>query len=91
MTTTDLHWMDASEMARRFRNKSLSPVEATEACIARIEARDGDLNAFCLDRGKKLITEMEPGGGSSHSTGLTGITGLITRLILRVMARDIGR
>ncbi len=48
MTTTELHWMEAAEIAARVRDKSLSPVEVTEACIARIEARDGELNAFCL-------------------------------------------
>ncbi len=48
MTATDLHWMDASEIAARVRDKTISPVEVTEACIARIEQRDGELNAFCL-------------------------------------------
>lgn len=48
MTATDLHWMDASEIAARIRDKTLSPVEVTEACIARIELLDGALNAFCL-------------------------------------------
>ena len=48
MTETDLHWMDATEMAARIRAKSLSPVEVTEACIARIEKLNDSLNAFCL-------------------------------------------
>ncbi|TNF18259.1 MAG: hypothetical protein EP318_18375 [Rhodobacteraceae bacterium] len=48
MTAPDLHWMDASEIAARVRDKTLSPVEVTEACFARIEKLDGDLNAFCL-------------------------------------------
>ena len=66
MTATDLHWMDASEIAERVRDKSLSPVEVTEACIARIEQRDGELNAFCLpmfdiarDKAKKAEDSAE--------------------------------
>ncbi len=48
MTQTELHWMDASEIASRIRDKTISPVEVTEACIGRIEKLDGELNAFCL-------------------------------------------
>lgn len=62
MTTTELHWMDAAEIARRIRDKSLSPVEVTEACIARIEKLDGALNAFCLpmfDIARKKAREAE--------------------------------
>jgi aspartyl-tRNA(Asn)/glutamyl-tRNA(Gln) amidotransferase subunit A len=48
MGNTELHWLDATEIALGIRNKSLSPVEVTEACIARIEKLNDDLNAFCL-------------------------------------------
>jgi amidase len=42
----DLSYVTASELAERIRQRELSPVEAVDACIARIEARDPSLNAF---------------------------------------------
>ena len=38
----------ATELVAAFRAGDLSPVEATEATLQRIEERDGALNAFCL-------------------------------------------
>jgi aspartyl-tRNA(Asn)/glutamyl-tRNA(Gln) amidotransferase subunit A len=40
--------LTASEMLEGFRSGSLSPVEATEAVLARIEKADPAVNAFCL-------------------------------------------
>ncbi|MDN3352131.1 amidase [Actinomadura sp. DC4] len=40
--------LTASEMLAAFRTGSLSPVEATEAVLARIEEADPAVNAFCL-------------------------------------------
>ena len=40
--------MPATELLRRYRDRSLSPVEATKAALARIEALNGKLNAYCL-------------------------------------------
>ena len=48
MTATQLHWLDATEIAAEIRAKRLSPVDVTEACIARIEKLNESLNAFCL-------------------------------------------
>ncbi|MGA9796602.1 MAG: amidase [Rhizomicrobium sp.] len=42
------HEMAASELSRAFHDGELSPVEVTEACLARIEALDSEVNAFCL-------------------------------------------
>ncbi|MEE2980618.1 MAG: amidase [Pseudomonadota bacterium] len=42
----DLAFMTASEMVARFRAKSLSPVEATDQALARIERFEPTLNAF---------------------------------------------
>jgi amidase/aspartyl-tRNA(Asn)/glutamyl-tRNA(Gln) amidotransferase subunit A len=41
-----LAYMTATEMALRIRRRELSPVDAVEASIARIEARNPSLNAF---------------------------------------------
>lgn len=39
--------LTAAEMARRFRERRLSPVEATQACLARIHAYNDTVNAYC--------------------------------------------
>jgi len=45
---TDLHWLTIAQAARLIERRRLSPVELTEALIARIEALDPQLNAFLL-------------------------------------------
>ncbi len=42
------HEITAAELSTAFANRDLSPVEVTEACLARIEALDAEINAFCL-------------------------------------------
>ncbi len=42
----DLAYMSAAEIARKIRQKSLSPVEVVDAFIERIEARNPSVNAF---------------------------------------------
>lgn len=42
----ELAYMSAAEMALRIRRRDFSPVEAVDAIIARIEARNPSLNAF---------------------------------------------
>ena len=48
MTHEGLAWRSALEIAALVRDKELSPVELTAALLARIEALDPKLNAFCL-------------------------------------------
>lgn len=52
--------MTAVELVAAYRARELSPVEATNAVIDRIEEADGDLNAFCLvDRDSALVQARE--------------------------------
>jgi aspartyl-tRNA(Asn)/glutamyl-tRNA(Gln) amidotransferase subunit A len=52
--------MTATELLAEYRAGRLSPVEATADALARIEERDGDLNAFCLvDRDSALAAAAE--------------------------------
>jgi aspartyl-tRNA(Asn)/glutamyl-tRNA(Gln) amidotransferase subunit A len=44
----EVAYLTASEMLAAFRTGSLSPVEATEAVLTRIEEADPAVNAFCL-------------------------------------------
>ena len=48
MAADDLSYTPASELAAAYRAGRLSPVEATEAALARIGAHNGTLNAFYL-------------------------------------------
>ncbi len=50
---TDLHWLTIADAARRIERRLLSPVELTDALIARIEALDPQLNAFLLPTPEK--------------------------------------
>lgn len=44
---TELHYLTATEAMAKFRSRELSPVELMEATIARAEAVEPDINAFC--------------------------------------------
>src|SRR3990172_8368007 len=44
---SDLCWLPATELAALIRARKLSPVELTEALLARIERLNPTLNAFC--------------------------------------------
>jgi aspartyl-tRNA(Asn)/glutamyl-tRNA(Gln) amidotransferase subunit A len=62
MSTDDLVWRSAVELAGLIRSKQLSPVELTEATLARIEAVNPKLNAYCLvtaDLARVLAREAE--------------------------------
>jgi len=44
----DLAYTPATELVAAYRDKRLSPVEATQAALDRIEAHNETLNAYCL-------------------------------------------
>ena len=44
----DLTFCSAFTLARAIQNREIGALEATEACIARIERFDDDLNALCV-------------------------------------------
>ncbi|MEO8108007.1 MAG: amidase, partial [Actinomycetes bacterium] len=48
VTMTDLHYLTAADALAKFRSRELSPVELMEATIARAEAIEPDVNAFCF-------------------------------------------
>ena len=47
----------AAELVAAYRARERSPVEATEASLAAIAERDGELNAFCLVDGESALAE----------------------------------
>jgi Asp-tRNA(Asn)/Glu-tRNA(Gln) amidotransferase A subunit family amidase len=46
--STDLHYLTATDALSLFRSRELSPVELMEATIARAEAVEPDVSAFCF-------------------------------------------
>lgn len=48
MTHDEMFWRSALDLAAAIRSKQVSPVEITQATLARIEAVNPRLNAFCL-------------------------------------------
>lgn len=48
MSKHDIAWMSAAELISAYRAKTLSPVEATQAVLDRLERLNPVLNAFCL-------------------------------------------
>ncbi len=60
--TSELHWLSALDLAALVRTKQASPVEIVEAVLARIEAVNPHLNAFCLiahDVARRAAREAE--------------------------------
>ncbi|HTQ13361.1 MAG TPA: amidase [Rhizomicrobium sp.] len=53
------HELSAAELSRAFHDGDLSPVEATQACLARIEALDAEVNAFCLVDADAALAQAE--------------------------------
>ena len=48
VTPTELHWLTIADAARLIESRRLSPLELTDALLARIDALDPQLNAFLL-------------------------------------------
>lgn len=48
MAANDLNFLPATELARRIRARQVSPLEAVRSSLARIEAVNPRLNAFCF-------------------------------------------
>jgi len=52
-TPTELHWLTIADAARLIESRRLSPLELTDALLARIDALDPQLNAFLLPTPEK--------------------------------------
>ncbi len=49
MTTIDPVWATVAELSRAFGARTLSPVDAIDALLARIRTRDPELHAYIAD------------------------------------------
>jgi aspartyl-tRNA(Asn)/glutamyl-tRNA(Gln) amidotransferase subunit A len=66
--TEDLCFAPAAELAARIRRRELSPVEVVEAFLERIEARNGEINAYATVIGEQA-REAERAVGSGRALG----------------------
>lgn len=57
MDATDLCFTPATELARLIRDRAVSPVEVTEAVLARIERLNPRLNAYCTVTAESALAE----------------------------------
>jgi Asp-tRNA(Asn)/Glu-tRNA(Gln) amidotransferase A subunit family amidase len=57
MDTSELSWTSAVELAAAIRARRLSPVEITQAVLARIEAINPRLNAYCTVAAERALAE----------------------------------
>ncbi len=69
MSADNLDWLSVAEAGRLIRRRELSPVELTQACLERIERREGRINAFITVMGEEAMSvargaESEIAGGS---------------------------
>jgi aspartyl-tRNA(Asn)/glutamyl-tRNA(Gln) amidotransferase subunit A len=60
---TDLHWLTIADAARLIERRRLSPVELTDALLARIEALDPQINAFLLPTPEKARAQARAAEG----------------------------
>jgi len=61
-TANDPTDLTITELGAAFRARRISPVEATEACLARIAARDPELHAFLTVTGEQALAEARTAG-----------------------------
>jgi aspartyl-tRNA(Asn)/glutamyl-tRNA(Gln) amidotransferase subunit A len=62
MDRTDIPYISATELAELIRKREVSPIEAVEAYLERIESLNGKLNAFltvCRDEALEAAQEVE--------------------------------
>jgi amidase len=54
---TDLHYLELTEISRKLHSRELSPVEVTQAQLARIDALDGALKSYATVMGEQALAQ----------------------------------
>jgi len=73
----DVHELTAAELSAAYATRDISPVEATEACLTRIEALDAEINCFChLDAEASLAQAQESEARWMEGTPLSPLDGV---------------
>ena len=66
MQVDQLTGLTIAEAARAFRARQLSPVELTRACLERINALDGRLNAFVTLLPERALAEFRKAAAANR-------------------------
>ena len=72
MSKAEIPFLSAVELGERIRKREVSPVEATEAYLDRIEQMDGKLNSYitvCRDEALESARRAEAEIGSGNHRG----------------------
>ena len=62
--TSDLHYLELTELSRRIHRREISPVEATTAQLARIEQLDGQLKSYAHVTAEAALTQARAAEGN---------------------------
>jgi aspartyl-tRNA(Asn)/glutamyl-tRNA(Gln) amidotransferase subunit A len=72
------HELSAVELSAAYESGDLSPVEVAQSCLARIEALDAEINAFCLTDGETSLAAAEESEARwSAGTPLSALDGVL--------------
>ena len=67
----DICFMAATELIERYRDRSISPVEVTEAVLAQIQTHDPGINAFVISTGD-LARQQARAAETAYANGSAG-------------------
>ncbi len=86
MTTSDLHWLSATQLTKLFKRGEVSPVDVARACLGQIAALDGKINAMSLVDEKTTLKQARTSERRWHKKAnigpLDGVPLLIKDLLL---------
>ena len=72
MPTDDIHYLELTELTRRMHAGQLSPVEATQAMLSRIDALDGRLHSYALVLSDSALAEARQAEAEIASGDIKG-------------------
>ncbi|HEX2173037.1 MAG TPA: amidase [Dehalococcoidia bacterium] len=76
LTRSDLHWLSLTEVRDLMQRREVSPVEVTEATLARIQALDPSVNSYITvlgDQARAEAREAERRIAAGQAGALTGV------------------
>src|SRR5579862_8772847 len=73
----EVHELGAAELSKAYENRDLSPVDVVGTCLARIEALDAGINAFChVDADYVQAAAVESEGRWMQNAPLSPVDGV---------------
>src|SRR5258708_22215823 len=70
--TSDIHYLELTEIGRRIHAKEISPLEATEAMLSRIEALDHKLKSYALVTAESALEQARQAEGEIRTGAIKG-------------------